>query len=515
MMRTDGGATPAPGDTSTSSQVTAAGPALKMTTIGASTSLEHTGGDNTRFQQAMRLPWTTVLAYAAGGVAYATVLAAAQLIADESFSLLRFILMTCIYAWPVVIAINIILPSTARLRAVSGSIYLVILLGVFAVAALLSTDVSVPDLFLSWAIFALPPTILLLLFLNRRIRAVGPMVLTFTVLSVTGANVALAFVASSDTALGAVAGLAVFVGSNAIGAFIAIILVGLAIFAVIGWLANRWIRNLYLGKRLNDQSLALHSMWLLFAAVQSIGLAFVSPGWYAAGIAAFLAYLVTVHVGLGFAAPANPPSPATLLFLRVFSLGRGSEQIFEALSTHWRYLGDVRMIAGPDLAIATVEPHEFLAYLSGKLRGAFVRDRTSFDDSLSGLDTRPDFDCRYRVNDFFCYDHTWRMVLCELAQACDVVFMDVRGFSPSNAGVIFELDELVNEVPLQRFVLAFDSTTDMVFLSETLESSWSNLRSDSPNRHARNAAVTLCEINPGRPQHIHHVLHSLCAATTT
>jgi hypothetical protein len=117
--------------------------------------------------------------------------------------------------------------------------------------------------------------------------------------------------------------------------------------------------------------------------------------------------------------------------LRVFSLGRRSERLFDALATHWRHVGNIRLIAGPDLATTTVEPHEFLGFLSGKLARRFIDGPETLDLRLSETDLEPDPDGRFRVSDYFCYDDTWLTVLSRLADESDAVLMDLRGFIPS------------------------------------------------------------------------------------
>ena len=83
------------------------------------------------------------------------------------------------------------------------------------------------------------------------------------------------------------------------------------------------------------------------------------------------------------------------------------------------------------------------------------------------MDVRPDRDGRYRVNDFFCYDDTWRTVLSSLVDQSDAVLMDLRGFSRRNAGCVFEIGELFRLVPLDRVLFIVDSETDAAFLDQT------------------------------------------------
>ena len=136
--------------------------------------------------------------------------------------------------------------------------------------------------------------------------------------------------------------------------------------------------------------------------------------------------------------------------------------MFDVMTKHWRHIGSVQLIAGPDLATTTVKPHEFLDFLSGKLARLFINGKTEFGRRMAEMDLNPDFDGRFRINDFFCHDDTWEMVLSRLVRESDVILMDLRGFSPDNKGCIRELNELINVAPVQRVVLVVDETTKLL-----------------------------------------------------
>lgn len=152
------------------------------------------------------------------------------------------------------------------------------------------------------------------------------------------------------------------------------------------------------------------------------------------------------------------------------------------------------MITGPDLATTTVEPHEFLAFLSGTLSRRFISGPETLDLRLSEVKAKRDFDTRFRVGDFFCQDDTWKMVLGRLARDSDVVLMDLRGFGPANMGCIYEINELLAAVPLKRLVLIVDRRTDADFLRKTLADGWAALPVGSVNRTSASPAVRLFQL---------------------
>jgi hypothetical protein len=94
---------------------------------------------------------------------------------------------------------------------------------------------------------------------------------------------------------------------------------------------------------------------------------------------------------------------------------------------------------------------------------------------------RPDPDGRFRVNEFFCHDDTWRATLQALARSSDAVLMDLRGFARERSGCIYELGQLLELVPLRHITLLVDRTTDHELLASTLHGSWLAIDATSPN----------------------------------
>src|SRR6185436_3151582 len=100
---------------------------------------------------------------------------------------------------------------------------------------------------------------------------------------------------------------------------------------------------------------------------------------------------------------------------------------------------------------------------------------------MQSLDEQRDRDGRYRINEFFCHDNTWRPTVNALARRGPVVLMDLRGFAKANRGCEFELGVLLDEVPLGQVVLLVDGSTRMEDLEALLQTAWSQLSTSSPN----------------------------------
>ena len=443
-----------------------------------------------------RAPWHAATIYAVAGLCYALTMTIIFLSATNNrFHLPSFLMIFWYYAWPVVVTICLVAAANWQMRFAVALIYFLSLVPLFVLTMFTRPVIGWGQIAILWILTNLVALVVLLAFLNRRIRAVGPLVLTFMIIAVTG-SVLLPLVLGINSLL--------------------VMLIGFILFGVIGWLLIQWIGNLYKQKKISEQSITIDAIWLLFGVFQSIGLIFEGERWFIASLMAFIIYKIVSWTGFayfGYKQSLSGKSP-NLLLLRVFSLGSRSERLFDILGIYWRYVGSIRLIAGPDLATATMEPHEFLDFLSGKLSRRFIDTSQTLDLRISEMDGRPDRDGQFRVNDFFCFDSTWKMVLSRLVNTSDVVLMDLRGFSSQNAGCIFEINELINTVKLNRIIFIIDETTDENFLREILQQAWDGMRSTSPNHLSKSGLLHLFRLQGFGNRELGHFLHRLSINAT-
>jgi hypothetical protein len=240
----------------------------------------------------------------------------------------------------------------------------------------------------------------------------------------------------------------------------------------------------YRTRRASDQMLSVDVLMGVFTLYSLVAMA-AGFGWGvgAYAIPAFGIYAVAARSGLRRlqrSAPSAPPR--TLLFLRVFGFDRRTQRLLQDLGQQWRYLGPIRLIGGADLANSTIEPHEFFEFLNGRLTRSFVKDREDVERRLMNDAGVPDPDGLFRIEDWYCYENTWRTVVASVAPAADAVLMDLRGFGAANEGCVFEIGQLLASVPVGRIVLLIDRTTDRTFLERTLQDSWQTMPAGSPNR---------------------------------
>lgn len=455
----------------------------------------------------------TSLIHVIAGLAYALVLTGAWMHFswnEGGFVLARFLWLLLCHAWPTALTVGLVMATTTRQRLAVGLAYVLMLFASGGWGLVRNPSLSATELAHFWATTNLTATALLLAVLHRRIRAVGPLVLAFMVVALTGALIAINLGGQSETTLRAVITVGNLLGLDGLQTFWGVMLAGAAVAGVLGWQALKWLGRRHVARRSSDQTLTLEAMWLLFAVVQTVSFAFEGLAWMAAGVVAFAAWKWVTTAGFRLARlgrrtpaaaghePADAPAQApALLLLRVFALGARSERLFDALGKRWLRIGNIDMIAGPDLATTAVEPHEFLDFVGGRLSRQFVRDEDDLARRYAARALGPDPDGRHRVNEFFCHDNTWRPAMLCLAHSADVVLMDLRGFTPQNQGCRYELQQLLDFVPLERVIVLVDADAPRDFIEGTLETLWQASRPDSPNRSAAAARVRLLEDQGG------------------
>lgn len=437
-------------------------------------------------------PWRLAALYAIAGLAFALVMTVGWILAtrDDAVVWPKLLILFWTYFWPTVLATLLVAVYDRKRRLQLVGAYFIVFLMLAAIAVARNPDLGIGSLPFYWVLINGPSTLLLASFLVRSIRAVGPLVLAFLIAVAIGSQVVVSAAAANEGLLRAIAEAGFSIGLNAVGVFSAMILLGILIFGLLGWPLLRVIGKRYENKKLSDQSIMLDAMWLLFGVVQSVGLAFEGAAWIMTGFVAFVAYKGVLRVSFQWWAINPDVSDArTLLLLRVFALGKRSERLFDKLRRHWQHVGSIFMIAGPDLVTTTVEPHEFLEFLSGRLSRQFVTDRSELENRTANLDLAVDPDGRYRINEFFCHADTWQMTVERLATTSDAVLMDLRSFSQANQGCIFELGRLVDGVDLNRVVFLVDADTERGFLESTMQRLWLGMSADSPNQTNRSPTV--------------------------
>jgi len=131
------------------------------------------------------------------------------------------------------------------------------------------------------------------------------------------------------------------------------------------------------------------------------------------------------------------------------------------------------------------------AFVRRRVEALYLKTTNEVDRQVTRLDRRLQGDGRYPINELYCFASAWQTAIVRLVPGADLVLMDLRGFSVAHAGCVFELNQLVNLVPLRRIVLLADRLTDMCALEETLQGAWRNVHHSAPSAGEQNPVVDL------------------------
>ena len=327
---------------------------------------------------------------------------------------------------------------------------------------------------LGLVVFLLPPVlvaaVLVPLFGVPALRAIAPylfpVVAPLCLAVITAFNALATLVELRSTSIR-------FLGSltGAVGLILLVALLALLGASLPAHRLARWLGRLYHRQAFSDLSYLFGTSWLLVLTLQLLPAFNASGG----GLAPLLPLLAWLWIPLLFCwlprlLPPPPPGsrPPFLLVLRVFRRGGAMAWLFDHLVQRWRLCGPVLLITAADLASRTIEPHELVAFVEGRLQDRYIGSAEQLHSQLAQIQDQPDHDGRWRVHEFCCYANSWKPTLDALLSRSDAVLMDLRGFSSRNTGCSYELQRIGQSRHLGSAVLLVDRHTDRVAVDEAL-----------------------------------------------
>ncbi len=83
-----------------------------------------------------------------------------------------------------------------------------------------------------------------------------------------------------------------------------------------------------------------------------------------------------------------------------------------------------------------------------------------------------------------CTDGSWKHGVAALCARCDLVVVDAAEYSAERQGLGWEIQRLVDTVPLSRIIVLIDGFTELPELIEQFRRAWGECAEDSPNQAA-------------------------------
>jgi hypothetical protein len=380
----------------------------------------------------------------------------AVVMGDASLTPNRLAVLSFVHLWPVVPALGLMW-RWSRARVVGAlALWFVVC---FVVVLWRSTDQQASGPLLGYLAFEIGPPLLLvaLLCLGGATRAIAPWLLppllALVWASIAGVDLLAWLVERRSPGLLSL--------TESLGANTVMVLFIVAPWLVAWWPLKRLARALaaaYTRKQLSE-------LMVLFSAVWGISLLFKALGAASdmgLGGAVMLLPLAWVPLAMAVTKRIGAPNgrPPTLLVLRVFQRDRAVQALFDDVIERWRLSGNTVLIAGTDLVERTLDADDIFGFLDGRLASRFIRQPSDVSARLAAFDMERDAEGRYRINECYCHDSTWREALAALVRRSDVALMDLRSFQAHNEGCRHELSVLSRASRLARVVVLTDGHTD-------------------------------------------------------
>ena len=480
--------------------------------------------------RATSLAWRRLAtAYSAAALVFSAVFAAAMWVQLDSAAPAAAASLLWVGAWPVVPALALLLALPWRRSLTVFAVYLAAGAAVVALTTVAGQMVrgsfnSAPVTNVFWAAAQLVatagvPFLIVALSGLRRVRGVLPMTLAATLvfgLTLMVFRWAMIAAFNVDALRTLVLDLAVSTTSG-VAYYGLYMVLALPVGGLVVWMLRR-IATAFERKAFSDVQLIV-DCWFAIAASEQIATNLAAPFGplgVGIGIAAFVAYRGTAHAVLAFipAVPEAGGGAQRLLLLRVFGYQRRTEALFDFVAQRWRFHGPVQLIVGSDLAMRTVDPADFVRFLGGRLREQYVGSMAEVGDRVNRLDMQRDPDGRFRVNELYCLNDTWKATLQALLTVTDRVLVDVRGLSKERGGILFELEEIVGAIPSDSIVLVSDRTTHRGVLEDTLRQARARARATGGAALAH-GPLPVVTVDSNAPRELDAVVARLFSTTGT
>jgi hypothetical protein len=186
--------------------------------------------------------------------------------------------------------------------------------------------------------------------------------------------------------------------------------------------------------------------------------------------------------------------PLHIAYLRLFE---NQPRLRTFLDGPWREFGYVYLLK----SAAAVTPAELrAARRDGDVAGLFVTTRERLIGELAAHRDVPNPKGRlrirrvaastirvrdrygsYPIRAVLCHGTFWRQAVDELLARVDLAVVDLSGYTDKNAGTRYEVQRVIDRMPIERVVFLADQRSKTRFLHSELDVAWSQMAAGSPN----------------------------------
>lgn len=435
-------------------------------------------------------------------------------LSDFDFNVVRIIFVFIIFIFPLVFIFILFYAKNVKEEySVFGISMIIYFLIFFIFHIFFNPDkISFWQIPLAFFTYNALPLFCIFLFRIKKIKSISITLFTFCFVSILISNSLVSILSGNDDLLSLTSDIISDMGFkgllHVIIYFFLLILIGL----LTAWIILMLFKYLYKRKVITAIQLTVDAYLLIFSISYALFLMVNNSYVLLSVIIAFIVYKVFEYILFRINKPVESLN-INLLFLRVFALKEKTVSLFTAIETYWRFAGSTQLISGPDMAATTVEPHELISYLNGQLKKSFCDTGQRIEENISSMHVQSNFDFTHSVNEFFCRENTWKDVLVKLVSKSEIVIMDLRSFSERYKGCLYEIQQLVNYMPLNKCLFITDKETNIPFAKYAFEYCFYYLSVDSPNFKSDHSYVNFYELDNINRSTIGSLMNVICSVS--
>lgn len=274
--------------------------------------------------------------------------------------------------------------------------------------------------------------------------------------------------------------------------------------------------------------------FLMFLGITRVAYHFVN-GFIVEGITFIIPVIVHLYTIRHVKLRGRKKNNVKLLILRVFFLNSSSVFTFSTLAKYWKHFGSYFTVADPsfyrvfwknkfntkfpifilgvylvftfftDLESIGWQFGVFLVFTFFLIFGGmyyadfemerinknFIHSESQLKQRLADIDKWPvKYDNTFKELPVMCYENTWKIGVSTLVQQASVIMMDLRGFNEDNKGCKFEINFILDHVPVNR-ILFLCKPEALNLIKRTIKDCWEMLAETSPNHEFENPEATV------------------------
>ena len=144
----------------------------------------------------------------------------------------------------------------------------------------------------------------------------------------------------------------------------------------------------------------------------------------------------------------------------------------------------------------------------------FAKDEHDIKYKIQKLVNKPrKSDLTFKNLPMYCHDNTWKIAVVEFIKTCNVILMDLRGYSEQRKGCEYEVDLILDSIESKYIVFLVDNENDKDLVKNLIIDRWEYLSINSPNLNLKKPEIKIYNSLDGKEYDIQTTIDLLIEAS--